>query len=167
MSNKNKVNAKKLVEKIEKLTKERISKEKVVSLKDYRNLKKKKKEKLNILIVEDNNIMREALKKIFESQGYSVFPVADVTEISRVLSDVVLDLIILDIGLPWVNGLELAKLIKQSDELKDIPLIFISGRGSEQDIKLGFQAGADDYIRKPFDVDHVCKTVRVLLKLSG
>ena len=111
--------------------------------------------------------MRESLKKIFQEEGYHVLCAADGTQISRVLDDVVLDLIVLDIGLPWINGLELAQLMKQSPDLKDIPLIFISGYGSEEDIKLGFEAGADDYIRKPFDVDYICKTVKTLLKLSS
>ncbi len=166
MSHKKKIDTKRLVDKIEKITKKRIAKEKVVSLSDYRNLKKKKNQ-FNILVVEDDDVMRKSLKQIFEQQGYNVLCAADGTEISSVLDDIVLDLIVLDIGLPWINGLELAQLMKQSPDLKDIPLIFISGYGSDEDVKLGFDAGADDYIRKPFDVDYICKTVRTLLKLSS
>jgi two-component system aerobic respiration control protein ArcA len=91
---------------------------------------------------------------------------ADGTQLAVVLDDTPIDLIILDIGLPWINGLELAKLLKEHEDLKHIPLVFVSGKTSEFDVKRGFEAGADDYIKKPFDIDKMKKTVHTLLKLS-
>lgn len=157
-----KINTKDLVSKIDKLTKERISKEKVVSLSDYRKIKKNQ-DPINILVIDDDETMRKALQRIFESEGYRVILAADGTQLTHVLDDTPLDLIVLDIGLPWINGFELAKLMKENSDLKDIPLVFVSGRTSELDVKRGFEIGADDYIKKPFDVEEIKTAVKTLL----
>lgn len=162
---KKKLNTKDLIKKIEKITKEKITKSSVVSLDEYRDLMRKEKNQ-TILVIEDDETMRAALKRIFEGEGYKVLPAADGTQLSSVLDDNVVDLIIMDIGLPWINGFELAKLLKEHDELKTIPLVFVSGKTSELDVRRGFEVGADDYIKKPFDVDKIKKTVRTLLRLS-
>lgn len=159
------LNTKDLVNKIEKITKERMTKESVVDLGSFRDLKRKEMPK-SILVIEDDETMRTALKRIFESEGMNVRTAADGTQLAGVLDDSPIDLIILDIGLPWINGLELAKLLKENDDLKHIPLIFVSGKTSDFDVKRGFDAGADDYIKKPFDVDKIKKTVSTLLKLN-
>ena len=154
-----------LVAKIEKLTRERMSRDQVVDLDALRNLKNKA-EPLTILLIEDDETIRTALKRVFESEGYQVIAASDGTHLSRVLDDHHLDMIILDIGLPWINGFELAELMKGHKDLKNLPLIFISGRTGEEDMKRGFSVGADDFIRKPFDIDKVKKTVRTLMKLA-
>lgn len=160
-----KLNAKELLRKIEQITQARIAKDSVVSLSDYRSIKNKPAPE-TLLIVEDDETMRLALKRIFEGEGYRVLTAADGTGLSQVLDDTGLDMIILDVGLPWINGYELAELMKAHEELKNIPLIFISGRTGEAEIKRGFAVGADDFITKPFDVEKIKKTVRTLLRLS-
>lgn len=159
------ISTKDLVNKIEKLTKERMTKESVVDLGSFRDLKKKETPR-TILVIEDDETMRSALKRIFEADGMHVKTAADGTQLSLVLDDNPIDLIILDIGLPWINGLELAKLLKEHEDLKHIPLIFVSGKTSEFDVKRGFEAGADDYIKKPFEIEQMKKTVHTLLKLN-
>jgi two-component system aerobic respiration control protein ArcA len=159
------ISTKDLVAKIEKITKEKILQDSVVKLDDYRVLKKKQEPK-TVLVIEDDETMRHAFKRIFEGEGLRVKLAADGTQLSLVLDDTPIDLILLDIGLPWINGLELAKLLKEHEDLRSIPLIFVSGKTSEIDVKRGFEAGADDYIKKPFDVDNIKKTVNALLKLS-
>jgi two-component system aerobic respiration control protein ArcA len=154
-----------LVDKIEKITKERLLSESIVSLDEFRKLKNKKENKC-ILIIEDDETMRAAMKRLFEGEGYNVKTAADGTQLSTVLDDSPIDLIILDIGLPWINGYELAKLLKEHEELKSIPLIFVSGKTSELDVKRGFEVGADEYIKKPFDVDHMKKVVQQLLNVN-
>ncbi len=160
-----KIDAKDLVAKIERLARERMASGDVVDLKSVRDLKEKKR-KPSVLVVEDDDTMRAALKRILESDGLDVRSAADGTQLGEALGDVPVDLILLDVGLPWVNGLELAKLLKEHEALKEIPLVFISGKTSEFDIKRGFEAGADDYIKKPFEIEKVKKTVRTLLKLN-
>jgi two-component system aerobic respiration control protein ArcA len=160
-----KLNTKDLVNKIEKLAKEKMRQESVVPLKNFRELKQKQNQKC-ILVIEDDETMRSALKRIFESESYRVKTAADGTQLSTVLDDSPIDLIVLDIGLPWINGIELAKLLKEHEYLKNIPLIFVSAQVGDLDVKRGFEAGADDYIKKPFDVDKIKKTVATLLKLN-
>ena len=165
MSIDKKFDTKDLVAKIDKLTKSRIKSSKVVSLAEYKKVKSKQ-EPSTLLVIEDDETIRRAIKKIFEDEGHRVITAADGTQLSGVLDDSPIDLIILDVGLPWVNGFELAKLMKENSDLKDIPLIFVSARTSELDIKRGFDVGADDYIKKPFDIDKLKKSVGTLLKLN-
>ena len=160
-----KISTKDLVQKIEKMTKSRIAGQDVVSLDDFRDAKKKLDPQV-ILVIEDDETMRLALKRILESEGYVLKLAADATELASVLDDQPVDLILLDVGLPWVNGFELAALLKDHKDLKKIPLVFVSGKASDEDMKKAFEIGADDYIKKPFDVEKLKKTVQTLLKLN-
>lgn len=161
---KTRINTQDLVKKIAKITKERLAKENVVSLAQYRELTQREQPK-TILVIEDDETMRAALKRIFESDGHVVKIAADGTQLSAVLDDSPIDLLVLDVGLPWINGFELAKLIKEHEDLKDIPLIFVSGKSSEFDVRRGFEVGADDYITKPFEIEKIKKAVSTLLHL--
>lgn len=162
---KSKINTKDLVKKIERLAKERMVEGSVVDLQRFRDLKQKESPK-TLLIIEDDETVRAAMKRIFEGEGYIVKTAADGSQLSLVLDDNPIDLIILDIGLPWINGIELARMLKEHDDLKQIPLIFVSGKTTDLDIKRGFEAGADDYIKKPFDIEKIKKTVQTLLQLQ-
>lgn len=153
-----------LVAKIERLTRERMAKEKVVSLRDFRELNQRP-ESVTVLIIDDDETMRRALRRIFEDEGFRTITAADGTQLSTVLEESAIDIILLDVGLPWINGFELAQLMRESDELKHIPLIFVSGRGTDEDIKRGFAVGASDYITKPFEIEQIKKSVSALLKL--
>lgn len=162
---KKKVNAKDLISKIEKMTKARMASQEVVSLDNFRDMKKKTDVR-TILAIEDDETMRSALKKIFEMDGYIVKLAADSTELSAVLEEVTPDLILMDVGLPWLNGFELGQMLKEHRDLKHIPLVFVSGKTSDEDIKKAFDIGADDYIKKPFEIEKLKKTVQALLKIS-
>lgn len=141
-----------------------MAKESVI---DIKNLKRSAvKENACILLIEDDETIRKALTRMLEGEGYRVRGASDGTQLSEVLDDAPLDLIMMDIGLPWVNGLELTEMMKAHDQLKRIPLILISGRSSKEDIKKGFAAGCDDYLTKPFDLDKIKKTVSTLLQLA-
>ncbi len=141
-----------------------MAEQEVVSLDDFRSLRKRDQLR-SILIIDDDETIRAAMRRIFESEGYKVITAADGTQLSEVLDDDPIDLIILDVGLPWINGFELAKLLKEHEDLKKIPLIFVSAKTSELDIKRGFGVGADDYIKKPFEVDQIKKAVNTLMEL--
>lgn len=165
MSPRSKINTKDLVNKIEKLTKERMGQGDVVQMDDLRKLRERKIQR-TILIIEDDETIRTALRRMFENEGYRVLAAADGTQLSTVLDDAPVDLIMLDIGLPWINGFELAEMMKAHDDLKEIPLVFLSGRTSDADVKKGFDVGADDYIKKPFDIEKVKRTVNTLIHLA-
>ena len=162
---KKKVNALDLIQKISKLTKERMTSPDVVELDQFREFKNKADPK-TLLVIEDDETMRSAMKRIFEADGFSVRLASDGTELSVILEEITPDLILMDIGLPWINGFELAQLMKEHKEIKKIPLVFVSGQATEADLKKAFAIGADDFIKKPFDIDKLRKTVQTLLKMN-
>jgi CheY-like chemotaxis protein len=151
---------------VSELGKKALAQEKVVSLADYRNAVKKPNAP-TILVVDDELVMRNAIKRIFEKENYHVVVAKDAMELSKIIEDTKLDLILLDINLPWVDGLELCNLIKSHPQLKRLPVAFISGNKTDEDIRKGFEAGCDEYITKPFEVDELQKTVNQLLLKSS
>jgi len=163
---KKKINARDLISKIEKIAKSRMAQESVIQLDNFRDLKNKMDPKV-LLVIEDDETMRSAMKRIFEMDGFIVKMAADGMELSGILDDTSPDLILMDIGLPWLNGFELAQMLKEHKDLKKIPLIFVSGKTSEEDIKRAFEIGADDFIKKPFEIEKLKKTVATLLKISN
>ena len=156
------ISTEELAEKIEKIKKEKLRSKKIVSLKDFRQATHPH----YLLVVDDDDTTRQAIKRIFEKEGFEVLTAMDGTELVRVLEAHPLKAILLDIKLPWVDGYELCKLIKQHDEFKNIPLVFLSGKSSEIDIKRGFAAGCDDYVTKPFKIDHIKSAIKTLIKLK-
>lgn len=160
-----KMGTQELIQKIEKLAKQRMTEQPVVSLDQYRDLKNKL-EPHTLLIIEDDESMQAALIRMLEPEGYVLKMARDATELTNLLDDSGIDLILMDVGLPWIDGFELAEMLKQHRVLKEIPLLFVSGQASEEDIKKAFQIGADDFLKKPFDVEKLRKTIRVLLKIK-
>lgn len=163
---KKKINTLELVQKIEKLAKSRMKSQEVVSLDQFRDLKNKVDPKM-ILVIEDDETMRTAIKRILETDGLNVRTSADGTELALALDDVSPDLILLDVGLPWVNGIELGQMLKEHPDLKKIPLVFISGNASPEDMQRAFAIGADDFLQKPFDAESLKRTVATLLKINS
>lgn len=156
-----------LKRKVEAIKKKKIVSCKVVSLDDFRSVSKARETK-SVLVVDDDEVMRNALKRILEGSNYKVHLAEDGLELSTVLENTHLDMILLDVNLPWVNGFELCRLIKESPSLKFVPLIMVTAQSSQQDIKTGMEAGADDYVTKPFDVDHILGLVdKMIYKRSG
>ncbi|MCB0393118.1 MAG: response regulator transcription factor [Bdellovibrionales bacterium] len=158
------------VKKITTLMKTRISQSDVVSLDALRDVAKSKKkphDPKSILVIDDDSMIRETLNRALVREGYIVHLAKDASDIGDILENQMnrVDFIILDVGLPWIDGYELATVMKESDSLRNIPLIFMSGRTEVDDMKKGFQVGADDYIKKPFDLNKLLKTIRTLLTL--
>lgn len=151
---------------IESIKRQKIVNKKVVSLSDFRELRQKIDTR-SILVVDDDEIMRSALKRILENEGYKVVMAVDGLELSKILETTRLDMILLDVNLPWVDGYELCRLIKDHHSLKEVPLILVSARKSKDDIQQGFDAGCNDYVTKPFDIDYMTGVInKILLKSS-
>ncbi len=148
--------------KIESIKRQKIIGKKVVSLSEYRELQQRHPVR-SILVVDDDEVMRSGLKRILESEGYQVHLAQDGLELSKVLENHRLDLILLDVNLPWVDGFELCRLVKGHPILKQVPLVLVSARKSKLDIETGFAAGCDDYITKPFDVEYINQVVHKIL----
>jgi two-component system aerobic respiration control protein ArcA len=155
-----------LSRRIESIKRQKIVGKKVVSLSDYRDLQKKTDIR-TILVVDDDEIMRNAMKRILENEGYKVILAIDGLELSKILETSRLDMILLDVNLPWVDGYELCRLIKEHRLLKEVPLVLVSARKSKSDIQAGFDAGCNDYVTKPFDIDYITGIInKMLLKSS-
>lgn len=152
-----------MIQKIEKLTKQRMAEQPVVELDQFRDVKNKMNP-INILVIEDDETQRSSLKRILESDGYNPKLAADAAELTQILDeDHEIHFIILDVGLPWINGFELAQMIKDHRDLKSIPLIFLSAQAESKDFDEARKVGADDYIKKPFDIDKLKARIRELL----
>ena len=120
--------------------------------------------KVNILVIDDESDLVELLKYNLAKEGYNVefaFNGFDGIKIAEVVKP---DIIILDLMLPDINGYEVCKRIKQDSRLSGVPVIFLSAKQEEVDKILGFEAGAEDYIVKPFSVNELLARVRAILK---
>lgn len=158
------MNTKMLVDKIAALVKERISAESVVSLNDMRSATKIKK-KISVLVVEDDESLRKALVRILELDGYEVVQAESANELIKVFDRGPFDMILLDVGLPWINGYELAEMLRGHEAFKKVPFVFVTAAQDIDSMKKGFAVGAHDYIVKPFDIEVVRKTVKTILAL--
>ncbi len=155
-----------LQKRIENIKRKKIVSEKVVSLTDFRDLKKQSDNR-NILVVDDDEVMRSVLKRILEAEGYSVILAEDGLQLSKILENTNLDLILLDVNLPWVNGYELCQIVKDHSALKHVPVVMVSAQNSQEDIEKGFESGANDYVTKPFDVDFIMETISKTIRKSS
>lgn len=102
----------------------------------------------NILIVEDEDILREILKDYFLNEGYSVLEAIDGEEAMELFEKNEFHLIILDIMLPKLDGWSICRRIRRTS---NIPIIMLTARVDEDDTLLGFELGADDYVTKPYN----------------
>lgn len=143
---------------VEAIKRKRLASQEVVSLSDFRSLRRDLHQP-TILVVDDEELMRNAMKRILESEGYKVILAEDAMGVTKVLDHSPLDLILLDINLPWVDGLELCAMLKRHASLQHVPLILVSGRKSKEDVEKGFAAGCDDYLTKPFEIDNIAAVV--------
>ncbi len=118
-----------------------------------------------ILIVEDSATMRSLIVSSLEALEVSVKIVEAKNgfEALRLLPREVFDLVVTDINMPDINGLELASFIKGSEKYASIPLVIVSTEGSERDVEKGLGIGADAYLVKPFDPEAFRQIVLDLL----
>ena len=114
-----------------------------------------------ILIVDDEQSIRRFLKVTLSAQGYTVIEAVSGQQAISLTSTQKPDVIILDLGLPDLDGVEVTKLLRQWTE---VPIIILSVRGSEADKIAALDAGADDYLTKPFGVGELLARLRVALR---
>jgi len=115
-----------------------------------------------VLIVEDDPTMLRGLKDNFEYEGYRVATAADGEKGLEAALSIKPDLIVLDIMLPKVNGYEICRLVRK--EGLDMPIIMLTAKGQEQDIVMGLNLGADDYVTKPFSIKQLLARTNAFLR---
>jgi CheY-like chemotaxis protein len=148
------------------LKRKKLLSNQVVSLSEFRSLQDEQIVH-RVVVVDDDESIRQGLKRLLEREGYHTLIAHDGMELARHLEATSLDLIFLDVDLPWVNGHELCQLIKSNPSLKRVPVVFISAHKHHSDIEKAFAAGCDDFIGKPFEVNEILKVIeKSLLKSS-
>jgi two-component system, OmpR family, alkaline phosphatase synthesis response regulator PhoP len=123
--------------------------------------------KEKILVVDDEEDILELLKYNLEREGYQVY-VADKGETAlKTAKAEIPDLIVLDLMLPGIDGLEVTRTLKSWDKTKNIPIIMLSAKGDESDIVSGLELGADDYVTKPFSPKILIARMRAVMRRKG
>lgn len=118
----------------------------------------------SILIVEDEPAIREMVAMALERAEFSVVQAGSAAEAEQRLADGLPDLIVLDWMMPGVSGIELARRLRRDDYTKQVPIIMLTARGEEDDLVRGFDAGADDYLTKPFSPRELIARIRAVLR---
>ncbi len=106
---------------------------------------------MKILIVEDEQHIADGLRFNLEAEGYEAEIVADGDLALERLGDTVFDVVVLDVMLPTIDGFEVARMMREREDYT--PILMLTARGRPEDVLLGFEAGADDYLAKPFDLN--------------
>jgi DNA-binding response OmpR family regulator len=120
-----------------------------------------------ILIAEDERDIRDLVAFTLRFAGYEVFSAANGEEAVELAPKVNPDLILMDVRMPRMTGYEACRLIKSNAELMDIPIVFLSAKGQESEIQQGLEAGAEDYLLKPFAPDQLTTRVKAILAKFG
>ncbi len=119
---------------------------------------------MSILVVEDESALAEVLRYNLESEGFKVAVAHDGRSAMEQLEDTHPDLVILDWMLPEMSGLDICRTMRRRPELRDVPVIMLTAKGEEYDRVRGLDAGADDYVVKPFSPKELIARVRAVLR---
>jgi len=118
----------------------------------------------NILIIEDEKDIVEALEYNLKKEGFKVSKAYDGKSGLKLAREKLPALIILDLMLPVIDGLEVCKILKKETKTSNIPVIMLTAKGSEVDKVLGLELGADDYVTKPFSMRELMARIKAILK---
>ena len=116
----------------------------------------------NILVVDDDKNTRLFLKAVLDSAGYTVYTANNGVDALSVMDSEHIDLVVLDVMMPIMDGYELTKILRQSQE--NLPILMISAKHLPKDKHMGFLAGTDDYITKPIDDEEMLYRIKALLR---
>jgi len=120
-----------------------------------------------ILIAEDEPDIRDLVAFTLRFAGYEVVSANNGEEAVQKASVEFPDLILMDVRMPRMTGYDACRAMKASPELKDIPVVFLSAKGQESEIQTGLEAGAEEYLLKPFAPDQLTVRVRAILSKFG
>jgi two-component system response regulator QseB len=119
---------------------------------------------VRVLLAEDDPLLGDGLKLALQAEGYTIDWFKDGRQCLHAALDEEFDIIILDLGLPTMDGLEILKELR--DNKKDIPVLILTARDALDDRVKGLDFGADDYLTKPFDLDELAARLRSLIRRS-
>lgn len=119
---------------------------------------------MKILVVDDEQLLVKGIKFNLQNEGYEVVTGCDGVEAVEAVSSQNVDLVILDLMMPRMDGLEACRRIR---EFSNVPIIMLTAKADDMDKLMGFEHGADDYLTKPFNILELKARVRALLRRSG
>ncbi len=125
------------------------------------------KDEITIFVIEDEEDINKLLLFNLRKEGYVACGAGSGEEGLKMLAETRPDLLILDLMLPGMDGMAVCRKMKQHPDLKNIPILMLTARNEEEDVVSGFDAGADDYVAKPFSNRVLMARVRSLLRRSG
>jgi DNA-binding response OmpR family regulator len=120
-----------------------------------------------ILIAEDERDIRDLVSFTLQFAGYQVIAAADGQEAVELAIREKPDMILMDVRMPRLSGYEACKRIKAEPDLVDVPVVFLSAKGQDSEIRLGLEAGAQEYVVKPFAPAELVEKVKSLLAKYG
>src|SRR3990172_9793345 len=120
-----------------------------------------------ILIAEDEPDIRELVAFTLRFAGHEVITTSNGEEALQQASQIIPDLILMDVRMPRMTGFEACRAMKTNAALKDIPVVFLSAKGQDSEIQSGLDAGAEEYILKPFAPDQLTERVKAILSKFG
>ncbi len=115
------------------------------------------------LVIDDNQLIVELLRAVLELDGYTVVTAGDGEQALRQWETEQPDIVLLDIGLPGMDGYEVCRRLRQRDPLHATPIVMLTARVSQADERRGLDLGADDYMTKPFDQRQLTGRLRTAL----
>ena len=116
----------------------------------------------HILVADDDKNTRKYLRAVLESDGYTVSDAKNGEEALTVMDREVIDLVVLDVMMPVMDGYEFTKCMREADN--ELPILMISAKQMPEDKKRGFRAGTDDYMTKPIDAEEMLLRIKALLR---
>ena len=116
------------------------------------------KERATIIMVDDNNTNLVACKKILKP-FYDVYPAPSASKMFKLLEHITPQLILLDVEMPDTDGYEAARMLKNDEKLKNIPIIFLTARNDPVSEQFGLKLGAKDYLHKPLESETLLKRI--------
>ena len=125
------------------------------------------KESPNILIVEDETAIREMLQFSLERAGFNTHQAKDARQAQDHMAQYSPDLVLLDWMMPGISGIELAKKLRQAHRTRHVPIILLTAKGEEENKIKGLEAGADDYVTKPFSPQELVARINAVLRRTG
>ena len=123
-----------------------------------------KKQRYSLLLVDDDPEILTLLQAKFKDEPFEIFTAAEGASALNIVRDQKLDLIVLDVRLPGLSGLEICRFLKSDKNTREIPIIILSARKDEIDRVLGLEFGADDYVTKPFSPQELILRIHNVLK---
>jgi DNA-binding response OmpR family regulator len=120
-----------------------------------------------ILIAEDERDIRDLIAFTLRFAGHEVITTANGEEALNMALETIPDLILLDVRMPRMTGYEACRQIKAEEKTSNIPVVFLSAKGQESEVQTGLDAGATEYILKPFSPDNLTERIRAILRHDG